>query len=779
MSPKSRKRKRAKRRASASKSSSEKKKGFSYRLAPPLLASVPKEERLAAVGKMAQHYETKFRDSFEELQKLITTMDPFMQLSCLSFYSLFSRPDRNPEFTRDKPILQHHVELLQALILRKNLEDYDTKPLLPPDHESLRELLQVTGTAFHMRRFSQYKASMSEQELRHVRAIEQMRVHTQAVRNWGYPHQISEIISRLFSPLNEEFKASKGIGACELVKMTYGLVDQVEERANNHIRRMRPVLRSNTLSELVTSYNDAFPELATPADEMLRSFQEMNVPVENAKAILLSHSDLFIPDMFMFTLNDFIKAYPDSIREDSLVDALESWSLPLGALKDFDPDHFFLANPIWTKPIIKLPPDKTYFVPIPGLFISFCVELLEELLDDIPELRKKYEKRRGNFLEQEIERLFSTAFPSSSVMRGSLWVDPSSGKQFENDLLVLVDSFLIVAEAKSHKITDKARRGHGPRLEKTVRELLVEPSNQAARFANYLQSNPGKHVFQTKRGEVNELDNSQVARTIRLNVTLDLLANLTGPWTELRSAGFISSQSEIGPTMTLADLMSVFEILESACEKIHYLARRSELEANASYFADELDLLAFYLDTGFNIGDVEFSDTLLHLMPLANKLDQYFSNYWLDYGFPKPRPRRTKWWNEILRRIEEQPSVRWTEFGYVLLNVPYEDQQKLIQRFHSMKQSVEQKWHSDENPNSVILHTGPPQRRSVIACVAYKDKTRRERDKIFENVAMSALENQPADRALVIGVNVANPKEPYNVLSCVILGDRPAESQSN
>ena len=39
---------------------------------------------------------------------------------------------------------------------------------------------------------------------------------------------------------------------------------------------------------------------------------------------------------------------------------------------------------------------------------------------------------------------------------------------------------------------------------------------------------------------------------------------------------------------------------------MHYLVRRGEFERNAVYSGDEIDLLALYVQTGFNIGESEF-----------------------------------------------------------------------------------------------------------------------------------------------------------------------------
>ncbi|WEQ54303.1 hypothetical protein LV564_00225 (plasmid) [Komagataeibacter nataicola] len=59
------------------------------------------------------------------------------------------------------------------------------------------------------------------------------------------------------------------------------------------------------------------------------------------------------------------------------------------------------------------------------------------------------------------------------------------------------------------------------------------------------------------------------------------------------------------------DLETVFETLSLQIERCHYLARRSELERNAVYTADEFDLLAVYQANQFNVGEAEFDGTHL------------------------------------------------------------------------------------------------------------------------------------------------------------------------
>jgi hypothetical protein len=320
---------------------------------------------------------------------------------------------------------------------------------------------------------------------------------------------------------------------------------------------------------------------------MLQSFEESGLNLQEAKVMLMSHSELFLPEVFILTADDFLNSYPGEVNEDALLQIVESWSIPMGSLKQDNPEYFFLANPVWERPIIKLD-GGSYFLPLAGLFYGFCLELAERIVESDPSLQSKYKERRAVFLEEYTENLFRNAFPTAQVFRGNLWRDPETGKDFENDLLVLIDSYLIIIEAKSGRISDPARRGAELRLERTINDLLIEPAKQAELFAQYLKGHPGRHSFSTRRATANDVYLSSIHHIIRLNVTLDLLANLHARWTDLRAAGFIPHDLDIGPTMSLAELQSVFDVLDAACEKIHYLVRRAEFEVNATYFADEI-----------------------------------------------------------------------------------------------------------------------------------------------------------------------------------------------
>lgn len=78
-------------------------------------------------------------------------------------------------------------------------------------------------------------------------------------------------------------------------------------------------------------------------------------------------------------------------------------------------------------------------------------------------------------------------------------------------------------------------------------------------------------------------------------------------------------------SLSLFDLLVVLEILDHPSDVLHYLSRRSELERSRFLVGDELDLLGFYLQTGFNVGPTEFDaePSGLRVVGLSDAIDTY------------------------------------------------------------------------------------------------------------------------------------------------------------
>jgi hypothetical protein len=708
-----------------------------------------------------------FEESFDELRQMLHSVNPVMLLSILSFLSCFANSLRNPLRTLKYAVLQHHVELFQGLILMSQLEHFDLRQPIPPQMQRFIELVGETEQSFAIRRYADVDPALPLEERHSARLIEMVRSHTQSVRNWGYPQQIHAMVTELFAPLEEEIEARFGVRVEHLVQMFISITSSAEARVNAHLRLFRPAMQARTITTLVKRFQKSFPAAVPSCEETVAFFKTNKIGLQEARAIIFSFSDQLLPNRFIFSVDDFVAAYPRALDPQVLGSVLDRWSLSFGDLSTTEPEHLFMKNPVWTRPFIKL--DDKYFIPVVGLTLSFCLEMIEGVVCEDANVKSRYERRRGKFLEEKTKQSFQRAFPSAEIFQGSLWTDSNSGKIYENDLVVLIDSFLIIVEAKSGRVPSPARRGARESLRTTIQTLLVDPSVQCKRFADHLERNPGIHWFSTRDGSENRIDTSGVKKIVRLSVTFDLLGPLQASLRDLVHAGMVSPEVDLNPAMHLADLEIVLETLERNSEKLHYLARRAEFESHAKYIADEADLLALYLDRGLNLGEHEFDGTLLVLYGLSRILDPYHMRKWTGRRVGRPKRRYSKWWTKMLDRLEMQPMHGWSEIAFMLLNVSYEQQLWFEREFRKCQRLVSSKTWKMGDDNAFFCLAGAPQQPTLILGFAYKGLSRADRNNLIENGAVTVMNTQSISKAVVIGIDVEKNSDPYpyNMLSMV------------
>ncbi|MBI5727560.1 MAG: hypothetical protein HY965_06885, partial [Ignavibacteriales bacterium] len=329
----------------------------------------------------------------------------------------------------------------------------------------------------------------------------------------------------------------------------------------------------------------------------------------------------------------------------------------------------------------------------------------------------------------------------------------------------IVDSFAIIIEAKSGTVSEPAKRGAPNRLFETLQKLIEEPSDQALRLIEFFKSNIGVHSFPTKQGTVNIINNSQVKYYIPLGITFSHLGLIGSNIKKLIKAGIVKKTiDQLIPSMSFADLEIVFELLPLEAEKIHYFARRIEFEAHFEYDGDELDLLAFYLDNGFNIGESEYlKEEVLIFGCKSKELDPYIIGNSEGRFIKKPELLMTKWWKDLLNKIAERKTDGWLETSFILLNSTKEDQEqfekncaKLNSRVKSGKVTQPHNW--------LMFISGPQRRKYGIAYYPYITTDMNLRNDIMAQIIEDECTIGTRGIA-VIGSNLNRNDYPYTVLA--------------
>lgn len=716
-------------------------------------AELSDDERSKVASVIAESSEAKLKASFGNLRQGITNYEPLALLSHLSFFHLFSDDGTEQVGWDGRFIRQPHVELLQALILQHQRDAFPWMPTFP-DIDGFLDDLEGAHQGFMHYRLAR-KENSTAQAL--FRTQELMRGATQVVRNWGYPDQIQEIVHDLFHPLDDRIETELGIKPTRLFGMFMKMVSAVEERYRRRLGQLLPLLSAKTRKQCIDAYDRLSSERGndTSALERVLEIQFPDADLNQIKSLLLQHQNLLLSDDFSFSIEELMEMYGEEIERCSFVATLERLSFDFGSLAKHNAEQFLLDNPVWRRPMMKVDDDMV-FIPIVALLLSFGLEILEEMVLSKETLATVYTEQRATYLEDAVATHFRRAFPGAQIYQGSMW--PTKG-EYENDLLVIVDRIAIVVESKAGSVSDSSRRGADKSLRSDITALAIEASRQSSAFQTYLRSNRKVHQFTTRGGRLHTVNVKQVKEFLRLNVTLHQLGPIYSHWTDLVEAGLIDADEDMASTLTLADLDSIFDLLDGQCNKLHYLARRAEIESHTPYIGGELDLLAFYVDTSFNIDELEFDTTDLLLDGKHRKLEPYFMRGETGRQIKKPRTQLSKMWRKMIDQLETGQPFGWARLGLALLSVPYEDQLQFEQRFATTKMVVRKHWRNKGHQDLIMMNTGPSARRLAVAGLAYRNEPY-EAHRLRQQDAIHKVFSQvKSNRLFFIGVNVEAPED--------------------
>lgn len=720
----------------------------------PLTDNEVQELYLKAGHKHQQEFETLLPQVIKLLQK----SDPLQVLSTLSIYGLTCGVTKTNVRIKDEPgsLSQSHVELAQALIMTIPENKISHIPTGPDDIQKIWDSLISLGSCFGYKRMSQIDTTSNIKDKALLLTQEHIRLNTQYVRNWGYYKQTIRIIRELYEPLNDIYEKQTGLSATQIITLFEFLIARMEGIINNQRNKLKKVFKCNNIKDTVKTYYDIFPDLRDSPEKLIDIFEKHEMPLKAVKALLLSHSDLSLPDKMTFSIIELSKNLIFDV--DKLKKCMPLLSMSYGSLFDRNYEHFFLDNPIWIKPLIRIHEEK-YFCSIPQVFFSFSLGILDNLLSGQKHLENVCPERRSRYLEDKISNLMNRAFPNSNSLSKFKWSDGE--EEYETDFLLKKDSHLMIIEAKSGSISLPALRGAPKRIKRHIEEQILHPAIQSKRLADKMWE---AKINQSELASKLPFNIKEIHNIIRISVTLEDFGNIISNLFILRDAGLFEEDFPIAPTMTLADVETILDLLQTPSEIIHYLLRRCILEGKKmSLMGDELDMLGLYLENGLNMRSVEDEDMKLQLIGMSKSIDQYYEAKDQGINRKKPSLKSTTWWRDIRHRIEKKAPMRWLDAAIALLDFPVDEQNRAEKAFKKIKKKVKKSWMRAGHINSVILIPSK-QKSNAIALLAYRQRHKDKRHEFMENIAKKIFAERDAKICLVIGVNIDREEYPYSVL---------------
>lgn len=256
----------------------------------------------AALLEVADRKIEEFPKLLDSILQLFREKYPPHILSVMAGYGLQAGVSQHGVTKRLSKIEQHHVEVLQSLALTLLEEEWRQSPAAPDDMQNAFDTIKELADAFHHRRFKAMEKERDEQARALLFLQECLRLHTQAVRNWGSYSQVIRISTELHAPLDDLFSDALGFSASDLISTGSSLVELLEERSNARFKWLRRVFRERKISRIVRAYYKNHPSVDGDPDEFIKIISP-GTTREQLLSMLLSHADLLFVEVMQFSAN--------------------------------------------------------------------------------------------------------------------------------------------------------------------------------------------------------------------------------------------------------------------------------------------------------------------------------------------------------------------------------------------------------------------------------------------------------------------------------------------
>lgn len=725
--------------------------GPKFRLLP---MPADRDEFREKMSEAAEAHVARLPEKFASFQQLFREHDPAGLIASVAYYGLQrGMRDDGSMVPASTKLEQHHVELLQAVLLTIPHSEWSGAPSIPLAIDQVFKELPQLSLAFLAQRIVAGR-EIADVQARTVAALqERIRFHTHAVRNWGYFSDVVSIARDIYAPLDTAFLDHHGFTASDLIEIARTMVAELERRANAWTDAMRPVAQAKTIPQMLQRYYTSFSDLVGSAEALARGIPS-DARREQVLGMLMGHADLRHSDNATFDARTLATLTGiDAMRVEK---ALRALALRPGALAQQKLEFLFLDNPVWLAPLIEL--GDSFLAPMPQAVMSHVHGILRRLAHEANVL-EALDTARNAYLERKLVDALTMALPMASVRSSVAW--SFGGQRFETDAIAQTDKVLLIAEAKANHLTPHGLRGAPDRIKRHVRDMVVEPSLQSARLESIVrQAQAGSGEALATVAEAGIAAPGDIERIIRMSVSLDDLSVLASAEQELRQAGWVAESHELAPMMNIADLLAVADVLERPVAFLHYLAERGPFQRAFELIGDELDFLGLYLETGFNLGGVP-TDVRVGLSGMSSTVDRYYDARDAGRPLPKPRPCLSAYFITVLDALAARQPPGWTLIGMHLLNAADQGEQaRLARMLERARKAVRRKSKGMED-GAVVSVKPPLKRKATVAFYIHNHHDRAALKGAIQNVASQALND--AAECVVLARHIDRWDEPYQI----------------
>ncbi|MEW8143914.1 MAG: hypothetical protein AB2765_11060 [Candidatus Thiodiazotropha endolucinida] len=490
-----------------------------YYKIPNPFENLSNKERAEVIKSISERSRQEYKDSLESIKTIFKRYDPFILLASLASYGLTVPLGDEGIQVKDSEmkIHQYHLEFLQAVVLQNSPNELGKELFGPNIVKDLWDLVIEHMDAHTF--ISLEERAKSDNQNAVEMLLQHMRGNTKGVRNWGYFSQVKNIAKELYGYFDDLSLEKYGFNITDVIDVFQSLLNIVEEKSAIRYEQLRELIRSSNNKQMVYKYYDLIGGDKTEANQFIDELRTAELKKKTLFSMLVSYYDIRLADIYSVDLATVVSA--TGLSSDVVKLILDKYSLLLGSLKEYTPDYIYLSNPVWNAPLIKME-NGSFFCLIPQVFFSFVLENLDKLVEPISD--QDLSERKSDYLEKKVKEIICRRFPDGMTASSVKWF--IEGVQYETDLVTFIDSYALVVEVKSGKITVEAKRGAQKRLQKHIDELLIKPNIQSKRFQDRLIELISNPNIEDELREKLPVDLSQINKIVRVSVTFDDFASV-------------------------------------------------------------------------------------------------------------------------------------------------------------------------------------------------------------------------------------------------------------
>jgi hypothetical protein len=650
----------------------------------------------------------RFPELLAEILRLFRAVYPLHILTTIACYAMTrtTGPRGVSAKTLIPNIEQHHLELLHALLCTIDRSEWGMEPATPVEIQAAIDAVEALATAFHRRRLLQLSNIKGQEQSFAVGLQEQLRDHTQMVRNWGHFSDMLRIAKEAHAPLDDRFERFHGYSTSDFLTVVNDLIEVHSERLASRFALLKDIFRHRTRKAIVHDFYARYEGVSGDPEVLLASLPK-RTSLRDLRGMLRAHADRWL--VIEMRIEPGIVAQRLGIPEARVRRIFEAVTIKPGALVGSNAEHLFLDNPAWRKPGLLI--DNDFIFLRPQSIISFIWPILRNLCEAAG-LKSALEKRRASYLEEAVARAIEAVIPGADIRRNVRW--RWQGREYETDLVALIDRVVLIVESKSAVISDGALRGGPKAMRNHVQDVLIDSAEQSARLRDILLAAGKGDEVAAQIARLLDVDANKVEQIVRLSVTLDDFSALASAESELKRAGWLPGAVELPPTMNLAELTTCVDILEGPVFFLHYLTARERIQRKAEIFGYEHDYLGMYLESGLDLPELQSGTHRGMIAGMSAALDNYYISREAGLAATKPRPRIGPYLNSVIRSFEARRPPTWSVMGLALLDaLPPGSDAELEPALAALARSVSENW-DDPSHQSVMVATGPCRRGLAI-----------------------------------------------------------------